>query len=216
MLAWRLSPLAAVAVVVSGITGAAFRFVGPVYGSKVGLALDEIAFFLAIYVAGGWLAQLPIGWLADRFDRRSVLIGLSVAATLACGLTIAAPAAGPSAVYVAAAVFGFATLPIYSVAAAHANDFAENHQRVELSAALMFLYALGAIASPLAASALIGGFGPASMFMMLAVSHVALVFFGLARRRARPAPGPRTAYTWVPRTSFLIGRLLGRPPRDDG
>ena len=216
MLAWRLSPLAAVAVVVSGITGAAFRFVGPVYGARVGLALDEIAFFLAIYVAGGWLAQLPVGWLADRYDRRAVLIGLSVAATAACGLTIAAPAAGPAAVYVAAAVFGFATLPIYSVAAAHANDFAENPQRVELSAALMFLYALGAIASPLAASALIGGYGPASMFVMLAVSHVALVLFGLARRRARPAPGDRTAYAWVPRTSFLIGRLLGRPPRDDG
>ena len=65
---------------VSGVTGAAFRMVGPVYGMEVGLVADQIALFLAAYVLGGALAQLPVGWLADRFDRRSVLIGLSVAA----------------------------------------------------------------------------------------------------------------------------------------
>ncbi|MDP2086630.1 MAG: hypothetical protein Q8K20_15655, partial [Gemmobacter sp.] len=36
-LAWERSPLAAVGVVVSGVTGAAFRMVGPVYGIAVGL-----------------------------------------------------------------------------------------------------------------------------------------------------------------------------------
>lgn len=214
-LAWRLSPLAAAGVVVSGITGAAFRFVGPVYGTEVGLTLDQIAVFLAIYVAGGWIAQLPIGWAADRFDRRSVLIALSAATILACLLTIAAPAAGPSAIFLGAGLFGFVTLPIYSVSAAHANDFADNSHRVELAAALMFLYALGAIASPWAASMLIADYGPAAMFAMIALAHVVLILFGLARMRARPAPGDRTAYTWVPRTSFLIGRLLGRP-RGDG
>jgi len=74
-LAWRLSPLAAAGVVVTGITGAAYRFVGPVYAAELGLSLDQIAAFLAVYVLGGWIAQLPVGWLADRFDRRFVLIG---------------------------------------------------------------------------------------------------------------------------------------------
>jgi len=52
--------------------------VGPVYGLEVGLSPEDIALFLAAYVLGGALAQYPIGWLADRFDRRSVLVGLSV------------------------------------------------------------------------------------------------------------------------------------------
>ena len=214
-LAWRLSPLAAAGVVVSGVTGAAFRFVGPVYGDHVGLTLDQIAVFLAAYILGGWLAQIPVGRIADRRDRRGVLIGLSVAATLACLLAVLAAAAGPWAIYLAAGIFGFATLPIYSVSAAHANDFADNSQRVELAAALMFLYALGAIASPLVAALLLEALGPAAMFAMIALAHVLLIAFGLARRRARPAPDDRTAYTWVPRTSFVIGRLLGRPPRVD-
>lgn len=214
-LAWERSPLAAVGVVVSGVTGAAFRMVGPLYGVAVGLETETIAFFLAAYVLGGALAQFPVGWLADTFDRRTVLIWLSVASVLACAATVAASGAGIVAVFLAAAFFGFTTMPIYSISAAHAHDFAEPLERVELSAALMFLYAVGAIASPLIASVLIDLFGPAGMFGFIAVSHVALVVFGIVRMRARPAPDTRTRYTYVPRTSFLVGRLLGRG-KDEG
>ncbi len=208
-LAWEKSPLGAAGVVVSGITGAAFRMVGPVYGIQVGLAPDRIALFLAAYVLGGALAQVPIGWLADKYDRRSVLMGLSVAAVAACWLTVASAPAGPVAVFLAAGFFGFVTLPVYSVSTAHAHDYAESHERVELSAAHMFLYAVGAIASPLTAALVIAAYGPAAMFAMLSLAHIALVVFGIARMRARPA-STRTAYTYEPRTSFLIGRLLGK------
>jgi MFS family permease len=207
-LAWRRSPLAAAGVVVSGITTAAFRMVGPIYGVEVGLTTDQIALFLASFVAGGALAQYPTGWIADKFDRRWVLIWMSVAGIAACAITVGLSTAGSVAVMLSAAVFGFATFPIYSVSAAHAHDYAETDERVELSAALMFLYAVGAIASPYAVSALIAGFGPASMFAFVAVAHVVLVVFGLVRMRARPAES-RTRYVYAPRTSFLIGRLIG-------
>ncbi len=207
-LAWRRSPLAAAGVVVSGITTAAFRMVGPLYGVEVGLTTDQIALFLAAFVGGGAIAQYPAGWLADKFDRRWVLIWLSFAGILACGVTVALSGNGSGAVMLAAGVFGFATFPIYSVSAAHAHDYAETEERVELSAALMFLYAVGAIASPYLVSALIAGYGPAAMFVLVAVAHVVLIVFGLVRMRARPA-ATRTRYVYAPRTSFLIGRLIG-------
>lgn len=208
--AWRNSPLAVTGVVVSGITGAAFRMVGPLYGLAVGLAADRIALFLAAYVLGGALAQLPVGWLADKFDRRTVLIWLALASVIACGLTVTAAGGGIIAIFLAAGFFGFTTFPVYSVSAAHAHDFAQQHERVELSAALMFFYAVGAIASPVIASVLIAAVGPPGMFAFIAVANLALVLFTLIRRRVRPAPEDRTRYTYVPRTSFLIGRLLRR------
>ncbi|PZR00244.1 MAG: hypothetical protein DI533_06560 [Cereibacter sphaeroides] len=209
-LAWSRSPLAAAGVIVSGVTGAAFRMVGPVYGIEVGLGTDQIALFLAAYVLGGALAQFPVGWIADAFDRRSVLIGLALATIAACIATIALSGAGTIAVFATAALFGFATLPIYSVSTAHAHDFATDIERVELSAALMFLYAVGAIASPLLAAVVIALFGPSAMFLMIAFANLLLIGFGLARAQVRPAPDNRTAYTYEPRTSFLIGRLLRR------
>ncbi len=205
-----MSPLAVTGVVVAGLTTAAFRMVGPVYGQEVGLATDAIALFLAAFVLGGALAQYPVGWLADRFDRRHVLIWLSVASIAASILTSSAPSFGTAAVFVSTVVFGATTFPIYSVSAAHAHDFANDDQRVELSAALMFFYALGAIASPLIASALIDAFGPRSFFAYVAAAHFLLIVFGVVRMRARPTKGERTAYVWAPRTSFMIGRLLRR------
>jgi MFS family permease len=209
-LAWARSPLGAVGVVVSGITGASFRMVGPIYGVEVGLNPDQIALFLAAYVLGGALAQFPVGWLADRYERRAVIIGLAVAGVVSCTLTILVAGTGVIGVFLAASLFGFVTMPVYSVSTAHAHDFAVQAERVELSAALMFLYAVGAIASPLLASVLIAAFGPSAMFLMIALANLSLIAFAIARARARPAPDDRIPYTYEPRTSFLIGRLLRR------
>lgn len=208
-LAWHCSPLASAGVVIAGLTAAAFRMIGPIYGLQVGLTNDQIALFLAAFVGGGALSQYPAGWLADRYDRRWVLIWLSVAAIIACAVTIGMN--GTTAqIMASSAIFGFTTFPIYSVSAAHAHDFAGDDQRVELSAALMFLYAVGAIASPWIASRLISAYGPPAMFLFIAAAHLVLIVFGLARMRARPTAADRTTYITAPRTSFLVGRLFAR------
>lgn len=203
------SPLAAAGVLVAAVSSASFRMVGPLYGEEVGLATDQIAWFLASFVLGGAIAQYPVGWLADKYDRRHVLIGLSVAAILSCIVTASVQELSPTGVMLTAFFFGLTSIPIYSVSAAHANDFVESSQRVELSAALMFFFATGAIAAPLLASTLIAGFGPAAMFTMIAVAHAYLIVYGFLRMRRRSSPDRRTRYVWSPRTSFIIGRLTG-------
>lgn len=210
MLPMRSSPLAAAGVVVAALSSASFRMVGPVYGAEVGLDADQIAWFLAAWVLGGAVAQLPVGWLADKYDRRWILILLSVAAILCSFLTWFTQNAGHGPVMISAFLFGFFTFPIYSVAAAHANDFVDGSKRVELSAALMFYFALGAIAAPYLASRLIDSYGPFALFSMIALAHVILVLFGLLRMLARPSPEERTRYVYAPRTSFMIGRLNKR------
>ncbi|HHI70556.1 MAG TPA: MFS transporter [Rhodobacteraceae bacterium] len=209
-LAFAKSPLSAAGVIVAGLTSAAFRMVGPIYGQEVGLHLNQIGLFLAAFVLGGALAQYPVGWLADRFDRRWVLIWLSVAAVGSCAVTVSTSDSGTGLVMAAAVLFGFTTFPIFSVAAAHAHDFATSEERIELSAALMFFYAIGAIASPYVASGLIERYGPAALFTLLAVGHMVLIIFGLSRMKVRPTRKRRTPYVYAPRTSFLIGRLLRR------
>jgi MFS family permease len=214
-LAWQLSPLAVAGVIVAGVSGASFRMIGPLYGTQVGLEANQIALFLAAFVLGGALAQWPAGWLADRNDRRRVLIWFSIASILACGVTLGSSGMGITAIFAAAFVFGAATFPIYSISAAHAHDWAEDGQRVELSAALMFFYALGAIFAPLVTSGLIAAYGPGALFSFIAVAHVGLLVFGLWRMRRRPSAETRGPYVWIPRTSFQVGRVFRRAPRGD-
>ena len=214
-LAFERSPLAAAGVIVAALSSASFRMVGPVYGQEVGLSTAQIAWFLAAFVLGGALAQYPVGWLADKYDRRWVLIWLSAAAMLSCGVTVMATGLGTIGIMLTAGLFGLTTFPIYSVAAAHAHDFADSSERVELSAALMFYFAVGAIAAPFTASALIDAYGPPALFAMISVGHGLLIVFGLLRMRKRAAPKDRTRYVYAPRTSFLIGRLTGRSRERD-
>ncbi len=209
-LAWAKSPLAVAGVMVAGLTSAAFRMVGPIYGQEVGLAVEQIGYFLAAFVLGGALAQYPAGWLADKCDRRWVLIWLSAVSMLACGATIGLAGTGTLGVMLAAGLFGFTTFPIFSVAAAHAHDFATSEERVELSAALMFFYAIGAIASPLIASDLIDTFGPEALFVLISLGHALLILFGMRRMKVRKTVDDKTPYVYTPRTSITIGRLLRR------
>ncbi|MEM9602129.1 MAG: MFS transporter [Pseudomonadota bacterium] len=208
--AFRLSPLGVAGVVVAGVTTASFRMVGPVYGQQVGLGAGETGLFLAAFVLGGAAAQFPVGWLADLYDRRWVLIWLSVAALVACALTVVFGTRNVVWVFGTAAFFGLVTFPIFSVASAHANDFAAAESLIELSASLMFWYGIGAIASPLIASVLIDSYGPSALFAFISVAHIGLALYGLKRMLARPTAPERTPYRYLPRTSFTLGRLFKR------
>jgi MFS family permease len=218
MLAYVRSPLAVAGVIVAALSSASFRMVGPIYGQEVGLSAGQIAWFLAAFVVGGALAQIPVGWIADKFDRRKVLIWLSVAAIFSCFVTMQTAGLGLYGILFSSALFGLTTFPIYSVAAAHAHDFASSDERVELSAALMFWFAMGAIAAPYGASVLIENYGPQALFIMLAAGHTSLIVFGIVRMRTGRTVRRRTHYINALRTSFVIGRLTGRsrdkPPHD--
>ena len=209
-----LSPLGAAGVIVAGLTSSSFRMVGPIYGQEVGLTATQTGYFLATVLLGGAVAQFPTGWLADKFDRRWVLIGLSVCSVAVCGsIGLFSPTA-MIPIFVGAAFFGIATYPIFSVSTAHANDFVNQEQIVEVNASLMFLYGVGAIFSPLITSNLIERYGPSALFSFIAAAHIVLVIFSLTRMRVRPTKTERTTYAVIPRTSYIVGKLLKRGNSD--
>ena len=155
LFALRISPLAGLGVIVAGLSTATFGSVGPIYAIAVGLDLSQIALFLVVSMVGGMISQLPAGMLADKVPRRSVLLIFSVMASITC-LSMMLPVTnsvigGIALVYVMSFLFGFTTFPIYSICAAHASDFVDQDRMMTLSASLIFLYATGAIVSPLLA-----------------------------------------------------------------
>lgn len=212
-----LSPFAATTVITTGLTNSSFRMVGPLYALDSGLQVAEVALFMAAGIAGGAIAQWPAGWLSDKFNRRWVVIGLSGGAILvSTAIIIAGSAVSGTMAYIAIFAFGFMALPMFSIAVAHANDFAKPEEIVELNAALMFLYAVGAIISPLIAASLIEAYGAPSLFIYIAAAHVVLILFSLWRMTRRALSTTKTAHVYVPRTSFTIARFFKGGRRDDG
>ena len=208
------SPLGVAGVVIAGISTSSFRMAGPIYGQDVGLTPLQIGQFLAFVMIGGAVTQIPTGWLADRYDRRWVLLWMSVASISICFTMGWVNSTDPTTIYIMAFLFGLLTYPIFSVSVAHANDFSTPEERVELNASLLFCYGIGAIFSPLIASALIQNYGPTALFNFIMAAHIGLLIFGIWRMRVRPVSTDKTGYRYTPRTSFTIGKLLKRKNLD--
>ncbi len=52
--------------------------------------------------------------------------------------------------------------------------------------------------------------GPPALFAFAAVAHLALILFTLYRMTRRRGAEPVTPYRYMPRTSMILARLLGR------
>ena len=174
----RLSPVACVGVVTNGLTNGAFRTAGPLFAGAIGLTVQEIAWFMSLGIAGGAVAQYPLGWLSDRIGRRLVLIG-GAAGAAGAGLLLAH--SDTTTVFAAITLFGGFSLPLYSLSVAHANDRAQPGQFLEVAGGLALFYALGAMVGPVVVAVLIQAFGAQSFFLYTAVLHVAFVGFVLHR-----------------------------------
>ena len=68
---WRNSPVAVFAVLMVGVSNGSFGALAPVYASRAGLSLSDVALFASVPILAGALAQIPVGYLSDRHDRRA-------------------------------------------------------------------------------------------------------------------------------------------------
>ena len=175
-----------------GVVNGAFGTLAAVWGARIGLATPLIALMMGITVVSGALTQVPAGRVSDKTDRRYVIVGLALGAGLAGLAIVVLNPADPSLVLTLVALYGAATYPIYGLAVAHANDYADASEFVAVSGGLLLLYGAGTMFGPLAASAAMTGFGPPALFLVTATSHAVIAGYRLlphvqARRRSRRA-----------------------------
>ncbi|MGR3320700.1 MAG: MFS transporter [Pseudooceanicola sp.] len=184
---WRNSPIAVFAVLMVGISNAAFGTMAAVYAARIGLTLSDIAFFASIPILAGAASQIPVGIASDRSDRREVLIGITCVALLADALFLFLGATRPMAVLSLAALFGASVFAMYPVIVAHANDHAEPGSFIQVSGGLLLVFGLGSIIGPTLAGVAMTAYGPSSLFAVTGGAHVLLVLFAILRLRTAPA-----------------------------
>nr|WP_306132622.1 MFS transporter [Roseivivax marinus] len=212
---WRNSPIAVFSVLMVGMSNGAFGALSAVYAARLGLDLQQVALFASVPLLAGAVAQVPVGELSDRFDRRLVLIGVALIGLGADAVFITGAVSDPTTVLIVAAVFGAAVFSMYPTIVAHANDHAPEGSGLQVSGGLLFVFGIGSIIGPTAAGFAMTGIGPESLFWTTGAGHLALILFAIVRLRARagvaradktdftPIPLPRSA---TPETSALARR----------
>jgi len=184
---FEISPLGVVGCVAAGLVNSAIYGLGAVYGELVGLGDGGVSALFSAIILGGLAMQVPVGWLSDRFDRRSTMLALTAAATLVSASVVLLGDYSFALLPVLAFFFGGMTGPIYGMAVAQTNDYVEKDQFVAVSSGLLIAYSLGAIAGPNIASWAMDATGPAGLWLYAAVVLLALGIFTVYRMRRRTA-----------------------------
>ncbi|MCF6320864.1 MAG: MFS transporter [Rhizobiaceae bacterium] len=185
------SPVAALSAVVAGTLSGAWANFAPVFAKLSGMSNTNIANMLVFAIIGSIIFQLPIGRLSDKMDRRYVMIGTSLFGALAGFLLAALTINNGEPGYLffgGVVIFGGFIYSIYSLAVAHANDFAAPEDFVETASGLLILFGVGSMIGPLAMAQIMDALGPSGLFTGMGIAHVALAAFILYRVSLRALP----------------------------
>ncbi len=215
---YRLSPLAVVGALATGLTNAAFYGMGPVFARDIGLSLSGVSRLMGVTILGGLLLQWPIGRLSDHVDRRHMIMAIALLIALtSAGMVIGARHVSPW-LFVLAACYGGGAFALYSVCTAHANDFLISEQRINATGGLLIVYGTGAACGPIIASVVMGRIGPEGLYLSCGSFQLALFAFAVYRSFIRPTilQALRRPLVLLPRSSPVITELalLEAPEHD--
>ena len=183
---YNTSPLGVTAAVLTGLAHGTLWGIGSIYALKNGLTIEQVSIFMFTFIIGGAVNQYLIGYLSDRYDRRSVLVAV---AFLASFFSVLAVVFGTSftSLLIITFIFGGLTVPLYALAIAHTNDFLSKKEMVAASAGLQLATGAGLTVGPLLGGLAIDLIGAAGFWIYLFVIHGSLGIFGLYRMSIRDA-----------------------------
>ena len=130
-----------------GETGG-FAFL-PLWGDRLGFSPATAALLISAMTLGNVAFQIPLGILADRMDRRLLLLACGAAGALGMLIAWSVSTSLPALVAVLF-LWGGATAGIYTVGLAHLASRFSGADLAGANAAFIFCYALGMLAGPLA------------------------------------------------------------------
>ncbi|KQT60059.1 hypothetical protein ASG52_18200 [Methylobacterium sp. Leaf456] len=143
----RLAPVAVLAAALYGAVEAGAFAILPLYGLRIGLDATSAAALVSAAALGNVLFQIPVGLLADRIDRRAVMLGASLLGALGAALI---PSVSDSLKGLAALIFVWGGIAgtLYTVGLAHLGASLRGPDLAGANAAFVMLYNVGLMLGP--------------------------------------------------------------------
>ena len=209
---WSIAPTGVVTVFASGLSTSMLSGLVAVYATRVGMSTRDVSIFVSAQLIGAVVLQIPIGAASDRFLRRPVMLLTTLGASgMAVALALG-PRTGTVAVALIFLMGGFA-YPMYSLGAAHTNDWIPGEQRAGAAMLIMLISGAGAVVGPIVASVAMG-MAVEGLFWSVATVHAVFALFLLVRIVSRPPvlAAQKSAFAPVPEraTAVILSRARRR------
>lgn len=120
----------------------------PLWGQHINYDASMAVLLASAMTLGNVMFQIPIGLIADRIDRRIVLLGCGTMGVL--GMALAWVASGsPASLMPVLFIWGGASAGLYTVGLAHLASRFSGAELASANAAFVFCYALGMLVGPI-------------------------------------------------------------------
>ncbi|MEP5766623.1 MAG: MFS transporter [Halieaceae bacterium] len=205
---WRRAPMGVIGIVlVQWCTSVVFGM-GAVYAAKLGMTVEEVAWFMGSMMAGGMVLQWPLGKLSDLVDRRWVMGFASIFAVVAALFAAGETEAGWE-MYAYVFLFGGFCLSQYSLIVALTHDHLRPAEIVPASGTIVMLSGWVSISGPLMVAFGIGTFGLYTFFPMLAAVLLLMAVISILRVIFVPAlPQEYKTHSTMQAPATPVGSVL--------
>ena len=225
---FKISPFGTVSMFCTGFIFAPIFSLLSVYAVTMKLGIFETSLLLVGVMLAGALFQWPIGSLSDKYDRRKIIIGSSLAAIIFSLSAIFASGVGSSLsnlfiestvsfnyfstamdktrLFIFVILLAGVTLPLFSLNLALVNDYIPKEKFVAAGSGLNIIFGLGAMAGPIMCSILMHFLGPNGFFVHLLIFLFVIIvfgFYGLSQREIEN--NPESTFTPLPTTITPLG-----------
>jgi len=225
---FKISPFGSVSMFCTGFIFAPIFSLLSVYAITMKLTIFETSLLLVGVMLAGALFQWPIGSLSDKYDRRKIIIGSSIAAIFFSLSAIFVSGIGNSLsnlfiestvsfnyfstamdktkLFIFIILLAGVTLPLFSLNLALVNDYIPKEKFVAAGGGLNIIFGLGAMAGPVMCSTLMHFLGPNGFFIHLLFFLFAIIIFGFYRLSKREIENnPESTFTPLPTTITPLG-----------
>mgnify|MGYP003949385081 FL=1 len=176
-----VAPLLALACFVVAFMELATTSLIPIYGLRVGMTESSATLMLFFGAAGGALLQFPIGWAADHFDPRKVLVACALAG-LVCAAAWPFSVGVPFLLWTTLFLWWGLFAGVYTVAMILAGQWFSGVELATAMAAFGVFWGVGAFVGPMVGGASMDLWDPYGLPLTLVIVAGVFVVFSLLRR----------------------------------
>ena len=225
---FKISPFGSFSTFCSGFIFSAMLTMLSVYAVTMNLSVFEISVLLVGVTLAGALFQWPIGSLSDNYDRRLVIIGCCLFASVFTILSIlysglsfnnllteemlrfnyfaVGTGMDKTKLFVFIILLAGMILPLFSLNLALVNDYIPKEKFVAAGGGLNIIFGLGAIGGPIICSILMSWLGPNGFFIHLLFFLIGISIFGIFRlTRRKYEDNPESTFTPLPKDITPLG-----------
>ncbi len=198
----------------SGLLGclSAGLIMGGIYGLMPTYLTDlfhdkaEVAKYMFAVIFGGMLLQYPVGKLSDLFERRLVLIVISIV-TIVVAVYLMIDQSNPWLFFALMMLFGGLTFTMYPISISHACDALDSRDIIAGTQSLLLAYSIGAMLGPFIASFYMHQLGTSGLFIYFSSVCGFIIPLFILRKAQKDSPPREEPFLSMPQTTPIISEI---------